>query len=145
MEDVLRKCNEMYDELVKEKQEVAAVRLQQGEAAKGLETVGNSLKQMDADLKEKAERFKVYEDIEHCEKANKAEMVKIEQASAVLQKAQSQLAEAQKEWAKQLASQKLEVGQAKEAYENELKAVKKTQAELKVKQDKVDKFLAQVK
>ena len=145
MTNVLKKCNELYDELIKEKQEVAEVRLQQAEAAAKLSEISEAQKKEAARLKARGEILKVYEDVEACEKANKVEELRLKDESDRVTKENYALSEARTKLQHEIKDKEVAVASAKERYEAEIVAVKKTQAELKVKQDKVDKFLAQVK
>ena len=145
MEDVLKKCNELYDELIKEKKDVADVRFQQGETAAKLSEQEREQTEEAAKLKSRGEILKVYEDVEACEKANKTEELRLKAESDRIAKENYALNEARLKLQREIKDKELVVATAKERYEAELAAVKKTQAELKVKQDKVDKFLAQVK
>jgi len=145
MENVIKKNDELYQELIKVKKDQAAVALDQSEQARGLEMVGNSLKELREQLDTKAQRLAVYENIEACEKANKAEAERLSVESDRITAENQALADARVKLQKEIKDKLAQVNSAKESYEAELAAVKKTQAELKEKQAKVDKFLAQVK
>ena len=145
MENIIKKNDELYQELIKVKKDQAAVALDQSEQARGLEMVGNSLKELREQLDTKAQRLAVYENIEACEKANKAEAERLSVESDRITAENQALADARVKLQKEIKDKLAQVNSAKESYEAELAAVKKTQAELKEKQAKVDKFLAQVK
>jgi chromosome segregation ATPase len=145
MEDVIQKCHALYDELVKEKAQVAAIRIQQADEARSLQEKAAALATLAGELKTKANRLKVYEQIEACEKANKDEATRLKGISEAVAKDVAALVVSSESTYKAINEKQREVDAAKERYENELAAVKKTQAELKEKQTKVDKFLAQVK
>lgn len=145
MEDVLKACNRLYDELEKEKKASAELALNQAAISEQQQAKEKELKDLAAELKTKAERLKVYEDIEACEKANADESRRLKDEAANIEKENAALADARVKFQKEAKAQQLEIDKAKEQYEGERAALKKTQAELAEKQKKVDKFLAQVK
>lgn len=144
MENVIKKNSELYDELlaVKKSQDETALKL--GEDAKALESVGIFQKEEGLRLKTKAQRLKVYEDIETFEKANEARAKELSAESDRITDENTALTEARVKLQKEIADEKLTISSAKEECEALRVSLKKTQEELKEKQAKVDKFLAQV-
>ena len=144
-ESILRKASDLYDELVLQKKEQADVALKQAEESKKILALSDELKEVNEKLNVKAKRLAVYENIEECEKVNKAEAKRLEALGATIQGENAALSDARKKLQKDIVEKQLAVDTDKEKCQSERAALKKTQAELKVKQDKVDKFLAQVK
>ena len=145
MEAALKKCNELYDELIKEKKLTTKVRFEQAEQSSKLNDLDATLKKVDVALKVKYDRLKVYEDVETCEKANKVEARRLSDESDRLAGESKVLRESRVSFQQEVTKKNIEIKVAREGYEVDVKAIKKTQAELKEKQAKVDKFLSQVK
>lgn len=145
MEDVLKACNRLYDELEKEKKVSAEISLKQSQIGEKQAAKETELKELKKQLDERAARLKVYEDIEAAEKANKVEAQRLKNEATRIETENAALADARKKLQKEIAEKTAAVNQEKEQYENERAALKKTQADLAEKQKKVDKFLAQVK